>query len=374
MSSFFSIFKDECGFLSREKYLSCLLFFAPLWIVCLLAFSVTTDIKGSRMAILDVSHDAMTENIANRFSQNKYFTLVGETESFEQLDEWMRKGYIDIALVFGQEYAESILHLNEANIQIVADGSDNQATMRTSYAQRLLSEYQKEAMLASGMKPTFMIVPEMKMLYNPYQRGDTNILPGGISLIIFIICTLMGCMSFSRNSGENKYKKLLKSSVPTKTIIFAKSLPYILLASFSFLFIILITAVLHISPTGNFGGLICAEFFYIVASVFLGQFIAIAANDKFTGLLIAGMVMFGVSILLSGFIFPVTTMPDWLQYVADIVPAQWDTCVIKKLFVQGLSVKHIWNEIIALCIFLLLFFVAATGSLSKYRSKIKDLK
>ena len=370
MSSFRNILKWEWRSLLADKYLLAVLVLAPLWIVCLLSFSVTTDIRGSRMAVADGSHDAMTANIVGRFQSNPYFTVVGEVGGIDEIEARMRRGDIDIALVFGQEYAESVGHLGEANIQIVVDGSDNQAMMRASYAQRLLAEYQKEAMQSGGTRPVFMIVPETKLLYNPYQRGDLNVLPGGISLIMFVICTIMGCIAFSRFPLKGEPVWLLQPSLAAKNIVLAKSVPYITLAAVALLLALVVAGFLHIAAPARLAVVFGTGLIYIVAGVFLGQFIGIAADEQFTGQIIAGMVVFGVSILLSGFIFPIETMPDWLQYLAAVIPAKWNTDLLKKLIVQCVPLKYALKEIAVLGLFAVLFLVAAVGRFSKIHKQI----
>ena len=162
---------QEWKLIWQDKMSLALFVLLPVVLVVLFGSAVRTDIKGTKFTVVDPYHSPVTQRLTERFSQNPYFVYCEDNA--------------DLTLVFG-----------ENDVQILVDGSDNQAVMRASYAQRLLQDYQREMMMSSGMRPVYQVVPNMRMLFNPMQRGDVNIVPGCLSLIMLIVCALMGCSTF----------------------------------------------------------------------------------------------------------------------------------------------------------------------------------
>ena len=349
----------------REQWVFWTVLLLPALMVLLFGSVVTTDIRGTRVAVLDNSHDALTQQLTQRFDQNPYFTVTHRLTSYEQLDNLMRHDRIDIALVFGNDFAADMMHMQEVNLQILVDGTDNQAAMRASYAERLIQEWQRELMMQSGTRPQFMIVPQMQMLYNPYQRGDINIVPGAISLLLLLMCTLVTCLAF-RGHGEWKRLRDLYPVTPPK-LVAAKLMPPFCLCFVSWLLMLFAAVVLlHIPMSfGVFCSLLLGTCIYMLTSLLLGLLISCISRSNTMALLLAGMVLMGLSILLSGMMFPVESMPTWLQYIADLIPAKWYTDLLRRLWLTPAPMVAVAKETLILCAFLLINFLAVMGQIVK---------
>lgn len=349
----------------REQWVFWTVLLLPALMVLLFGSVVTTDIRGTRVAVLDNSHDALTQQLTQRFDQNPYFTVTHRLMSYEQLDNLMRHDRIDIALVFGNDFAADMMHLQEVNLQILVDGTDNQAAMRASYAERLIQEWQRELMMQSGTRPQFMIVPQMQMLYNPYQRGDINIVPGAISLLLLLMCTLVTCLAF-RGHGEWKRLRDLYPVTPPK-LVAAKLMPPFCLCFVSWLLMLFAAVVLlHIPMSfGVFCSLLLGTCIYMLTSLLLGLLISCISRSNTMALLLAGMVLMGLSILLSGMMFPVESMPTWLQYIADLIPAKWYTDLLRCLWLTPATLFAVSKEILILCGFFLIFALGVMGQTVK---------
>ena len=356
----------------REQWVFWTVLLLPALMVLLFGSVVTTDIRGTRVAVLDNSHDALTQQLTQRFDQNPYFTVIHRLASYEQLDNLMRHDRIDIALVFGNDFAADMMHMQEVNLQILVDGTDNQAAMRASYAERLIQEWQRELMMQSGTRPQYMIVPQMHMLYNPYQRGDINIVPGAVSLLLLLMCTLVTCMAFRRRSEWRRLRSLYHAKPPQ--VLLAKLLPAFCLCFVSWLLMLFAAVVLlHIPMSfGVFCSLLLGTCIYILAAVLLGLLISCISRSDTMALLLAGMVLMGLSILLSGMMFPVESMPTWLQYIADLIPAKWYTDLLRRLWLTPAPMAAVAKETLILCAFLLINFLAVMGQTEKNLKSVQS--
>ena len=349
----------------HEQWVFWTVLLLPALMVLLFGSVVTTDIRGTRVAVLDNSHDALTQQLTQRFDQNPYFTNTHHLTSYDQIDNLMRHDRIDLVLVFGNAFAADMMHMQEVDLQILVDGTDNQAAMRASYAERLIQDWQRELMMQSGTRPQYMIVPQMQMLYNPYQRGDINIVPGAVSLLLLLMCTLVTCMAFRRRSEWKRLRSLYHAKPPQ--VLLAKLLPAFCLCFVSWLMMLFAAVVLlHIPMSfGVFGSLLLGTCIYILAAVLLGLLISCISRSDTMALLMAGMVLMGLSILLSGMMFPVESMPTWLQYIADLVPAKWYTDLLRRLWLTPAPLASVTKETLILCVFMLINFLAVMGQVHK---------
>ena len=329
------LIRQEWQLLRQDKMSLALFVLLPVVLVVLFGSAVRTDIKGTRFTVVDPYHSPVTQRLTERFSQNPYF-------------------------VYCEDKADLTLVFLENDVQILVDGSDNQAVMRASYAQRLLQDYQREMMMSSGLRPVYQVVPNMRMLYNPMQRGDVNIVPGCLSLIMLIVCALMGCSAFVVES----LIPLCSISIPE--IFKMKFAPRFIIATVDLILCVLaIVFLLKMPCNWNLLPWFVVALFYLAACLCLGMLFGLIAKNSRMALILSGMVMLGLSILLCGMMFPVDSMPNWLQWVAAIIPARWFTGLTQKLMIQNIHFQYVWKETVAILVMLLVFFAGTMKNLQK---------
>lgn len=360
--------RHEFGKLRHDSFSIALLVLLPALIVILFGTVVRTDIKGTRVAVLDSSHDAVTTVLVNRFEQNPYFTVVCSLSSPAEIENAFSKGEIDLAIVFGNSFAENMMHLGEMNMQIIADGTDNQAAMRTSYAERLMQDYQRELMMSAGKRPMYQIVPNMHLLYNPMQRGDINVVPGSLSLILLLAGLLIGSMAVVGDKENNDWQEYTDHKRLTYLYI-GRFLPRLLLMVISLA--IAMAAVIFVGTFANakidnilaWSGI---ALLYVAVAVAMGILFSSISKNSRMSLLLCGMVMLGLSILLCGMMFPVDSMPGWLQWIAAIIPARWFTTITQVLLLQNAAPTSVLTESLVL---LLMFVVFMAGGIKQMKGK-----
>ena len=176
--------------------------------------------------MLDQSRDMYTEQLTQRLYANDYFIGKGEVKTEEEAAELFKKGEIDLVVVFGPEFANRIMHSQDASIQLLSDGSEpNQASVRVAYAQQVVAGFQKE--LAQQMTQAgkggqqFNIRVNSRMLYNPQQRSEVNFVPGVVGMVILLICCMMTSIAIVREREMGTMEILLASPLPSIDIVLA---------------------------------------------------------------------------------------------------------------------------------------------------------
>jgi hypothetical protein len=364
MKQFLSFVRKEFIHILRDPRSLLILLVMPQILVLLLGFVIKNEVKDIRVAVLDQSHDQYTEQITHRLYANDYFIGKGEVKTEEEATELFWKGEIDLVVVFGPEFAERIMHSQDASIQILSDGSEpNQASVRVAYAQQVVAGFQKE--LAQQMASTgeagqqFNIRVNSRMLYNPQLRSEVNFVPGVVGLIILLICCMMTSIAIVRERETGTMEILLASPLPSIDIVLAKLVPYMIISIVDLIVIICISYfIMHVPMSGSLLLYGAIAVLYIFVALMLGLFISTVVNSQVTAMLISLLIIVP-GIYLSGMVFAIESMPVASQVISNIVPAKWFISASRKIMVEGVSIEYVIPEIRALAIEGIVFMLLA---------------
>lgn len=361
MKQFLAFVKKEFLYILRDPRTMLILLVMPIIMMLLFGFAITTEVKNTKLAFYDPSHDAVTQRVIERFANNKYFEIDREVKSLSEVEDLFKSGEINLCLAFSENIADDMLHTREASIQILADGSEpNQASMRVNYATQLLGDFQRELLQQSGVRPQFQIVPQMKMLFNPQQKSEFNFVPGVIGMMLLLICAMMSSIAIVRERETGTMEVLLASPLPPSYIVLAKAVPYFCISSFDLATTLFVARfLLHIPIGGSLLTIVALALVYIFMALSLGLLISTIARSQLAAMLLSSMVLMLPTILLSGMMFPIEAMPAWLQYLSTISPARWFITAIRKLMIQGVSLQFVIKEFVILACMVALFLTIA---------------
>lgn len=342
----------------------------PIVMIILFGFAITTEVKDTQVAVYDPSKDVVTQHIRDMFQANKYFTIAEELSDPSQIDKVFKEGKINLVLVFSENFADNMIHTGEATVQLLADGTEpNQASMRVGYAQNILSAYQRELVQGGSGGSSFQVIPELKMLYNPQQKSEFNFVPGVIGMMLLLICAMMSSIAIVREKEMGTMEVLLASPLPPIYIIIAKAIPYFTISCVNLTTILLLSAfMLHIPIAGSLLCLVGIALCYILVALALGLLISTIVDSQLAAMLLSSLVLMIPTILLSGTIFPIESMPVWLQKVSAIVPARWFIDSVRKLMIQGVEIQYVGREFVILGGMVILLVAAA---LKKFKIRLE---
>lgn len=328
----------------------------PIVMIILFGFAITTEVKNSRVVILDHSKDEVTTRIQEHIRSNKYFNIVADVHSEKEILRTFMENEADVALVFSHDFASEMTHSGKASIQVLADGNEpNQAAVRTGYVQQILAGFLRDyvaeekshapvAETSAAQTPTFQIIPVTKMLYNPQSRSEYNFVPGVIGLILMLICAMMTSIAIVKEKETGTMEVLLASPLPPIVIVVAKLVPYFVISCMNLATILLLSVyVLHIPIAGSLAGFIGISLLYILVSLLLGLFISNCVSSQLAAMLLS-LLLIVPTVYLSGLAFPIESMPEALQRASTLIPARWYVEVARKLMIQGVELKYVMHE------------------------------
>lgn len=358
MKQFLSFVRKEFIHIFRDSRSLLILLAMPLVMVVLLGDVIKNEVTDIRVAIIDQSHDIYTSQITERFAANKYFTYMGEVQTEADAETLFRKGDIDLVVVFGSEFANRILHSQDATIQILSDGSEpNQGSVRVAYAQQVIASFQKELLQQNFSRPrvggeagSFNIKVNSRMLFNPQQRSEVNFVPGVVGLIMLLICCMMTSIAIVREREMGTMEILLASPLPAIYIVLAKLVPYMVISLFNLATILCITNfMMDVPMVGSLATYLLTSFIYIFTSLMLGLLISTCVNTQLAAMLIS-LLLIVPAIYLSGMVFPIESMPAPAQVVSNIVPTKWFISASRKIMIEGVEIRYVIKEIVCLIV------------------------
>jgi ABC-2 type transport system permease protein len=265
-------------------------------------------------------------------------------------------------VTFDQNFAEHLESNEPARILLAVDASDpNTGTTMQTYAAAVIAEYESELGQRKG-RPV-MIVPEMRMRFNPSLESVNLFVPGLIALVLTLVSALMTAISLSREKERGTLEILLVSPLRPWQIIVGKVLPYLGLAFANVLTALLAAwLVFHVPFRGSVVLLLAESILYSMVSLAIGVLVAARTTSQRVAMLISLMATLLPSSLLSGMIFPIASMPRLLQVISNVVPARWFIIIARGIMLKGIGVTYLWRETLVLTVMTLFFMALAVRS------------
>lgn len=349
MKQFITFLKKEFAHVLRDRKTLLILFGMPIMQILIFGFALTNEVKNSKVVIVDYAKDVASQKIISRIEASRYFDIEQALISAAQIEEAFQKGTIKVALIFPSDFNNDLMHLNKAQIQIIADASDpNTANTLTNYLSAIIQDYQNDIETSSAAP--YRIEPQTRMLYNPQLKGVHNFVPGVIALVLMLVCVMMTAVSIVREKETGTMEILLVSPFKPLMVMVSKAIPYLILSLINVTSILLLSVfVLKVPVNGSLPLLFAESTLFIITCLTLGIFISVKTNSQQVAMLISLMGMLLPTILFSGFMFPIENMPKALQIFSNVVPAKWFYIIVKSIMIKGVGFSGIWKETLVLC-------------------------
>lgn len=367
MKQFIIFVKKEFRHIFRDRKSLLIIILMPIVQIILFGFALTNEIKNSNIAVLDNAKDEASRAIIERLDASRYFNITRYLHSQQDIEAAFKTGTIRLAVVFQPGFRQSLMHTNQAQIQLIADASDpNTATTVTNYANNIISDYQKELNVQTPVP--YAIQPEIRMLYNPQLKGAYNFVPGVMAMILILIAAMMTSVAIVREKEINTMEVLLVSPLKPLLFILSKAIPYIFLSLVNVITILLVSVtLLEVPINGSLLLLMGESLLFIITAVSLGLMISNVTKTQQEAQMFSLMALLLPTLLLGGFMFPIESMPLPLRIISNIVPSKWFFLIVKDVMIKGLGFSAVWKESLVL-VGMSLFLLAI--SFKKFKTRL----
>ncbi|WP_366183880.1 ABC transporter permease [Flavobacterium ovatum] len=368
MKRFRGFVQKEFYHIFRDKRSMFILFGMPIVQIMLFGFAITNEINNVNIAILDHAKDTESKEIVNKINASKYFHILQSLKSESEIESIFKKGQIKAVLVFEPDFAKNRETKYVGKIQVISDATDpNIANSITNYVNAILQNYAIEKNSSNQASP--LIQTQTQLYYNPELKGVFTFVPGVMTIILMLVSAMMTSISITREKELGTMEILLVSPLKPFQVIIGKVFPYIFLSIINAMIILLLGYFVFKMPMqGNLFLLAFETVLFIVTALSLGILISTISNSQQTAMMISLMGLMLPVIILSGFIFPISSMPLPLRIISNIIPAKWFIIILKAILLKGATLSTIWKET-AILLGMTMFFMGL--SIKKYKIRLE---
>jgi ABC-2 type transport system permease protein len=390
MTALQGLLRKEFFHIRRDRRTATVLVALPVVQVLLFGSAIRTDVDNVRLAVVDPVPTNVTLALRNRFTAAGVFRLVAVVPRTEDLDPLFETGAAQQAGVFSHDFAADVGRGTPAQLLLITDATEpNTGTLLQAYAEAVVNQWASELGRAGPSGPAGVgragpsvgragpfgparsvnIVPQVRLRFNPTRASSNLFVPGLMAFVLTIICALMTAISLTREKETGTMEALLVSPLRPWEIIAGKVLPY-LAVGFASLLLVLVEArfVFAVPVQGSVLLLLAEGLLYVLVSLAFGILISARTSSQRLAMMGVFLTTLLPNVLLSGFIFPVESMPAVLRWISFIFPGRWFVVIARGIMLKGIGIEYLWRETLYIA---LLATVLLAASVRSFRERLE---
>ncbi|MGA7193160.1 MAG: ABC transporter permease [Anaerolineales bacterium] len=358
MRRFRALIKKELTHMIRDPRTLIFIFIMPILQLVLLGYANTTDIKNIPTVIFDQDNSQASRNLLDSFQSTGYFSFNYSVYSQADVNNLIGGGEAKVGIVIPPNFGEDLTSGKGSQALVLIDGSDPTVASAALSAAELAGQAHGVSIQAQqlsleggsggGSNPVDV---RTNVLYNPDLLGAYSIVPGLIALILFQTATSLTALAIVRERERGTMEQLIVTPIRSWELILAKITPYILVSfADTLLILVLGTLVFGVPIRGSLILLFAMTGLYLLPTLGYGLVISTMARTQQQAQLMVMPLMLP-AMMLSGYIFPIASLPVFLQFVGDLLPTTYFIYIMRAVVIKGVGLSLIIPQTLALSAF-----------------------
>lgn len=344
----------------------------PTALIALVGYALNFDVKHIPLAIYDQSKTEESRAFLRQFENTEYFTPSYYVGSYNEIDDLFLHGRAKAAIVIPADFGRELLADRSVKIQILVDGADaNSAGQAIGYATRMSMEYSTrlvtEFLQRKGRKQFAPIDFQPRIWYNPDLLSAKFLIPGLFGFIIALAAVVSTALTVVREKERGTMEQLMVSPLHPLQVIVGKVIPYSVISLVVASSVLLVGYLLFdIQIKGSLLLLYAAIFTMILGGLGQGLVVSSITDTQQTAFMVAMLSSLLPTFLLSGFVFPIASMPVPLQVLSNLAVNKFFLVVVRGVMLKGVGFFAVWDQFL----YMLLFAAVTVGiSTRKFRKR-----
>jgi ABC-2 type transport system permease protein len=344
MTKLLAVYRKELRQISRDRRTLTTIVFVPAFFLLLYGYALNWDIRHIALGVQDRDATPESRALISAFVNSGYFDRVADVYSPADIDRLLDLNTARAALVIPEGFGRDVQTGRRPQVQFLVNGDNaNTATTVMGYAGNIV----RSAGAASSP-----VSVEPRIWYNPELRSTLFLVPGLIAYILMITAVISTALSIVREKESGTMEQVRMAPIDTLSFVVGKSIPYFFISLASAALIILAAMVLFGLPMrGNWLALLVALSLFIAGALGTGLLISTVAETQQVAFQAALLSSFLPTLMLSGFIFPISSMPHALQVITLVVPARYFLIALRGIVLKGTPLTLLWPQVVALSIY-----------------------
>jgi ABC-2 type transport system permease protein len=329
----------------------------PAVLIVMVGYALNFDVKHTPLVIFDQDRTAESREFLDKFIQSEYFDYKYSAGGYGEIEEHFLQGRAKIALVIPPRFARNLIAGNDVHVQILVDGADaNTASQAMGTAVRLTADYATkivaEAFARKGKQLYMPVDFQPRVWYNPDLISSKFLVPGLIGFIIVLTAVISTSLTVVREKERGTMEQLMVSPLRPFQIVVGKTVPYIAISLVAATAILILGYLLFdVGVHGSLLLLYAAILIIILGALGQGLLISTVTDSQQVAFMVSVFSSLLPSFLLSGFIFPVASMPVALQIFSNVAVNKFFLVVVRSVMLKGAGLDAVWPQFVYMVIF-----------------------
>jgi ABC-2 type transport system permease protein len=375
LSRILAITKKEFLHLFRDIRMLGILLLFPAFLLIIFGYAISFDVRNIKLAVYDQNNTELSRDFYNSLTSSDYFVFSKVIKSDNEIKDVLDKKEAQCVLVIPKEFSQDFYSKQNVKIQVLTDGVDgNTATIIQNYINAAVAtfnaEKSKNVLSQKGITAYIPFDFHPIFWYNKDLQTTRFLLPGLIAMILVITAVISVSLTLVREKERGTIEQINVSPIKTLELLLGKTFPYIILALFNAVFILIVGYLLFdIEVKGSYLLLTFTTLIFLFTSTSIGIFVSTVSDSQQIAFTLATFASLLPSVILSGFIFPIESMPTLIQILTNITPAKFYIKILRAIILRGVGLPAIWDQIIYLFIFAFLMLFLASIIFTKKENK-----
>jgi len=331
-----AVARKELRQIGRDKVMLFMLLFIPAFLLVLYGYALNFDVRHVALAVQDRDATAESRSVVSAFVNSGYFDFRARVTGEGEIESLMDHNAVRAALVIPEGFGRRLRQADGPTVQVIIDGDNaNIANTVVGYATRILASVSGPGVtVASRVAPPLSL--ETRIWYNSELRSALFLVPGLIAYIAMITAVVSTALSIVREKENGTMEQVRMAPLGATAYVVGKSIPYFVLSLFGELLIVVVSMALFDLPMrGSWGALILAISLFLVGALGTGLFVSTVAETQQVAFQMSLLLAYLPTLMLSGFIFPISSMPKVLQLITYVVPARYFLVALRGIVLKG---------------------------------------
>lgn len=344
----------------------------PLVMLLLFGYALTLDVDRIPTLVYDRDGTPESREVAQLFLGSRYFDVRGQVGSYAAIEKEIDTNRCLLAVVIPHDFSKTLAAGEEAEIQLLLDGSDsNTASIALGYAQALLQAHALDLRTrwfdrrgaGDFVSP---VEPQIRVWYNSELKSKNYLVPGLIALILMIISALLTSLTIAREWEMGTMEQLLSTPLRPAEMVLGKLAAFFAIGFVDTLVAVFVGVVIFGVPfRGNAALLMVTTVIFLFGVLCWGILISAATRSQLKAYQIGMITSFLPALILSGFIYDIPNMPVIIQLISHVFPARYLVTILKGIFLKGIGLNILWSELLFLVVYATAVFLLATRILGR---------
>ena len=352
MTRMVAVARKELRQIARDRRSMLILLFIPAFFLFLYGYALNFDIRHVRLGIQDRDNTVESRTLVSALTGSAYFDATATVTSDADAYQLMARDEIRALFVIPEGFSRRLLRGDTAEVQLVISGDNaNTATTVLGYGNAVLEDVgaRLAPMTSRPVVRTAGITAMPRVWYNPELRSTLFLVPGLIAYISMITAVVSTALSIVREKESGTMEQIRMAPISTAAFVLGKMLPYLVISQASAMLVILAAMGLFGLPMrGEWLALNVVLAIFLIGALGTGLLVSTVADNQQTAFQAAMLIAFLPTFILSGFIFPIASMPTALQYITTLVPARYFLIALRGVVLKGLGLPDLWPQLAAL--------------------------